>query len=63
MNREITVTCPYCGTSNAMSLTSEYGETSVVTCDVMEGGCDRYFVVKTDVCITAKSLKIEGEER
>lgn len=62
MNRNIKVKCPYCETENTVNLQNDYGDMIVVTCDVMEGGCDRSFVVDASVSITAKTLRIDGED-
>lgn len=62
MNRKVTVHCPYCGHGNVISASNEYREKQVVTCDLDGGGCDRDFVEDICVSITAKALKIEGQE-
>lgn len=39
-------TCPYCGYSNRMLVSLKHiRRPLVVTCDMENGGCDRYFVV------------------
>lgn len=63
MNRTIEVRCPYCGAKSKVSVNSFYNTCEVVICDVMAGGCDRRFVADVQVRITAKVLKIEGEEQ
>lgn len=61
MNRIVRVLCPYCGCEAKVQVTEDSYQKTVVTCDNMEGGCDRDFVVDILVSINAKALKIEGE--
>lgn len=61
MNRNVEVSCPYCGHRENVKLTSDYGEILPVLCDVMTGGCDSFYMVRSTVGITTKALKIEGE--
>lgn len=63
MNRNVKVTCPYCGQEVTVQVTEDFHQKTVVTCDVEDGGCDRDFVVDVWVSIDAKALKIEGEEQ
>lgn len=53
--------CPYCGLTNVNEEEFNYISTikSVVTCDVIEGGCDKDYVVSTTLKIECESLKIE----
>lgn len=62
MNRRVMVRCPYCGRENAVDVSNDYAQKQVVTCDVMEGGCELDFVA--DICVSIKvtALKIEGQE-
>lgn len=62
MDRNVTVCCPYCGCEAKVKVTEDFFQKTVVTCDIMDGGCDRDFVVDIRVSIDAKALKIEGEE-
>lgn len=61
MERSVKVKCPYCGAEMKVSPDGEYVEKKLVHCDVMEGGCDRDFVVDIRVSVEVKALKIEGE--
>lgn len=61
MKRTITVSCPYCGTRVNVSVTNDYRQKRVITCDAENGGCDKDFVVAAEVSIKATALKIEGE--
>lgn len=45
-----------------IAVSNDYAQKQVVTCDLEDGGCDRDFVADTHVSITAKALKIEGQE-
>lgn len=63
MNRNVTVRCPYCGCEAKVKVTEEFSQKTVVTCDIMDGGCDQDFVVDIRVSIDAKVLKIEGGEK
>lgn len=62
MNRLVMVRCPYCGKENFIDVQSDVGQMTPVNCDVMEGGCDKWFVAKIEVKIVGKALKIEGED-
>ena len=61
MNRDVEVCCPYCGCKANVKVTSNYGEMALVLCDVMDGGCDSWYTVKSTVEIKTEVLKIEGE--
>ena len=62
MNRTVTVLCPYCGMKNTVRIQEDFRQKSIATCDMVEGGCDKDFVVDAFVSIETKVLKIEGEE-
>lgn len=62
MNRRVMVRCPYCGHEITVDVSNDYTQKQVVTCDVMEGGCELDFVADVRVSITAKAFKIEGQE-
>lgn len=62
MSRLVFVRCPYCGKGTSVEVKSDVGQMTSVNCDIMEGGCDKWFIAKIEVHISVKALKIEGEE-
>lgn len=61
MAKTVVATCPYCGTKTKVLVNSLYNDSHLIVCDVLEGGCDRMFVVDIEVSMKTKSRKIEGE--
>lgn len=62
MGRKISVSCPYCGKANYVTHDTLYNDNTLVRCDEMNGGCDKLFVVDVEVKLSAKTMKIFGEE-
>ena len=56
--------CPYCGTVNQILVEAEslYVSPMVVTCDLMEGGCDEDFVIKPQLSVSTKIFKIQEDK-
>lgn len=61
--KTVLVKCPYCGLKTEINVEELRDISSLVICDVMEGGCDRIIVADVSVAITASARKVEGEER
>jgi len=59
MDRDVDVKCPYCHTLHYVTMKSDHIERKVVICYPEEGGCDRYYVVKIEVQLTAQTFKVE----
>ena len=60
MKRTIEVECPYCGTKAKIEYGSLHNDYVLAICDVIEGGCDKPFVVDVTVSLKAKAMKVEG---
>jgi hypothetical protein len=61
--KSVEVRCPYCGTVNMVDIEFPgYSQPRVITCDIEQGGCDKYFVVQPHVNVEVKTYKIEGME-
>ena len=62
MNRRESVVCPYCGRTNYIEVVNDRGQMTPVQCDFMDGGCDKWFIARTEVIVKIRGLKIEGED-
>lgn len=49
MNRQAKIACPYCRKLNAITIGNDWEARNIVTCDPEAGGCDKFFLVKTEV--------------
>lgn len=59
----IQITCPYCGFSERREITfSSYVKSKqIITCNLEAGGCEKDFVVESQLTTIANIKKIEGE--
>lgn len=58
----VLVKCPYCGLEQRVNISFENYKSShaeLLFCDIDEGGCDKRFVVISDLEIKTKGAKIE----
>lgn len=58
------ISCPYCGFSERRKITfSSYGKSKeIITCNLEAGGCEKDFVVESQLTTIANIKKIEGED-
>ena len=63
MKKTVYVTCPYCKHVNKilMKLPKYQTKRTIEYCDIMEGGCDKMFVVSLKLSVVAEALGIEGQ--
>ena len=64
LSLECEVECPYCGHLNRVLENETNGiVVELAKCDLEDnGGCEAYFVLKTEVILTAKAYKINKKE-
>ena len=63
MKARVKQTCPYCGHEweRYSEFEYQYRQPEVFLCDVGEGGCDKFYVVKYKVDVTTTTAAIKGE--